>query len=282
MADETRIITVKRGPSDEWQNEITPLEAGEIGYDQTTDTYKGGNGTTSFGQLPAFLTENNVADAIPDANSTQKGVARFATAEEVGEGTLDNVMLSLQQVRDMVQSAIAGGIPRGLISMWSGALSDIPTGWALCDGQDGRPDFTDKFIKGISTVETEPGETGGENSRTLEIANMPAHAHAISELSTNTTGAHAHDAKGESGGIFRFATVHNDYQHSNRVVYGTSGVWTAGESGNEITGGPHYPLSTASTGNHEHTISGSLGSAGSGTPFDNRPAYFELAFIIKQ
>ena len=32
-------------------------------------------------------------------------------------------------------------IPPGLISMWAGLISDIPTGWALCDGTNGTPDL---------------------------------------------------------------------------------------------------------------------------------------------
>ena len=42
MADETRIITVKRGTTDEWGTEIQPLDKGELGYDMTANKYKGG------------------------------------------------------------------------------------------------------------------------------------------------------------------------------------------------------------------------------------------------
>jgi len=32
-----------------------------------------------------------------------------------------------------------GGIPSGVIVMWSGLLANIPSGWALCDGTSGTP-----------------------------------------------------------------------------------------------------------------------------------------------
>jgi hypothetical protein len=60
MADETRIITVKRGTADEWGTEIQPLDKGELGYDMTSNKYKGGDGTTPFADLPAFVTEKDV------------------------------------------------------------------------------------------------------------------------------------------------------------------------------------------------------------------------------
>ena len=37
---------------------------------------------------------------------------------------------------------------RGLIVMWSGAIAEIPPGWALCDGTQGTPDLRDRFIVG--------------------------------------------------------------------------------------------------------------------------------------
>ncbi|NMB19203.1 MAG: hypothetical protein GX984_07115, partial [Erysipelothrix sp.] len=60
MADETRIITVKRGTTDEWGTEIQPLDKGELGYDMTANKYKGGDGETPFVDLPAFVTEKDV------------------------------------------------------------------------------------------------------------------------------------------------------------------------------------------------------------------------------
>lgn len=35
-----------------------------------------------------------------------------------------------------------------MIVIWSGAIVDIPAGWALCDGNNGTPDLRNKFIIG--------------------------------------------------------------------------------------------------------------------------------------
>jgi len=37
---------------------------------------------------------------------------------------------------------------KGMIISWSGAVADIPGGFALCDGNNGTPNLTDKFIVG--------------------------------------------------------------------------------------------------------------------------------------
>lgn len=35
---------------------------------------------------------------------------------------------------------------KGMIVIWSGAIVDIPHGWALCDGTQGTPDLRERFV----------------------------------------------------------------------------------------------------------------------------------------
>jgi len=51
-------------------------------------------------------------------------------------------------------------IPAGVIVIWSGAVIDIPDGWALCDGTHGTPDLHLRFILGTSGV-LPPGTAAG-------------------------------------------------------------------------------------------------------------------------
>jgi hypothetical protein len=62
MADETRLITVKRGTKTQWDNEINPLDAGELGYDITNRVYKGGDGSSPFSAISEFATMDDVGD----------------------------------------------------------------------------------------------------------------------------------------------------------------------------------------------------------------------------
>jgi microcystin-dependent protein len=65
-----------------------------------------------------------------------------------------------------------------MILAWSGSLSDIPTGWALCNGSNGTPNLSGRFILGISGAHP-IGQIGGEESHRLTIAEMPSHNHNV-------------------------------------------------------------------------------------------------------
>jgi len=86
-------------------------------------------------------------------------------------------------------------LPRGVIVMWSGSITSIPPGWALCDGEthtapDGTqvttPDLKDRFIVGAGG-EYSVGATGGEKYHTLTVAEIPSHYHIVDPLPTQTT-----------------------------------------------------------------------------------------------
>lgn len=49
------------------------------------------------------------------------------------------------------------GTPTGGIIMWSGTIASIPTGWSLCNGANGTPDLTDKFIVSVASSAENPG-----------------------------------------------------------------------------------------------------------------------------
>ena len=71
-----------------------------------------------------------------------------------------------------------GAFQSGMIIAWSGAVSDIPTGFVLCDGNNSTPDLRDRFIIGAGN-NFNPGNTGGNNSVTLSEANLPSHQHYV-------------------------------------------------------------------------------------------------------
>lgn len=160
-------------------------------------------------------------------------------------------------------------IPAGVIVMWSGTLATIPDGWALCDGDDGRPDLRDRFIRGTSDG-VDPGGTGGSDT----------HTHAAGTLSADSAGAHTHPSAGSHTHSVNppkttsgYETLHYDPSGHHALpgdYWATHDVdippFTSG------SGGTH---THTSAGAHPHTISGSVASS------DNKPAYYALAFIMK-
>jgi microcystin-dependent protein len=159
-------------------------------------------------------------------------------------------------------------LPPGAIIMWNG--SAIPAGWALCDGgtytwaaggTTTAPNLMDRFIiAGNATGGTGTagayalGNTGGNSTITLSIAQMPSHDHGGS---TSTTGAHTHDVT---------------YNQSN----GTSDGGGPGASNRE-DGKSGTTVTSTSAGDHAHTIA----AQGSGSAIDIRPKYYALAYIMK-
>lgn len=88
-------------------------------------------------------------------------------------------------------SSGGGGVPKGTIVIWSGAADAVPSGWALCDGQNGTPDLRDRFVVGAGTS-YEVGATGGEATHTLMVNEMPAHAHSVPYNSTGNASSIAY------------------------------------------------------------------------------------------
>lgn len=65
---------------------------------------------------------------------------------------------------------------KGIIVMWSGVVADIPFGWKLCDGTNGTPDLSERFIRAV-----------GGGIPPHQVSGTAYHDHA------NSHGTHAHD-----------------------------------------------------------------------------------------
>lgn len=139
--------------------------------------------------------------------------------------------------------------PPGSILIWTDPISEIPSGWAVCDGNNGTPNLLDKFIRSVGSGEN-PGATGGQNSLTLSESQIPSHSHSGD---TYSSGGHRHSI-----------------YHRNRA-YGTKS-----ESG-QTKGGGTAPTNT--TGSHSHSTS--VSNSGSNASIDNRPQFYRVAYIMK-
>ena len=72
---------------------------------------------------------------------------------------------------------LTGIFVTGMILLWSGAASAIPSGWVLCDGNNSTPDLRNRFVVGANTSTgdtTYPGlsvgATGGAATDTVNIS----------------------------------------------------------------------------------------------------------------
>lgn len=104
--------------------------------------------------------------------------------EYAGEDTLLSLSKLVRKefaaIRDAINKLPTGsnGVPKGSIVIWSGTTANIPSGWALCDGKNGRPDLRDRFVLGSGGT-TSTGAKGGSKEVTLTVEQMPAHQHGL-------------------------------------------------------------------------------------------------------
>lgn len=109
---------------------------------------------------------------IDDGEDTWGG--RIAGVNRWSGLKIDFTPISLQRMaNDVSQPTVSGGVPVGAILIWSGTAAQIPDGWALCDGQDGRPDLRDKFVLGGGGTHA-VGDTGGSETVGLTGDNLPS------------------------------------------------------------------------------------------------------------
>lgn len=108
-------------------------------------------------------------------------------------------------------------IKNGVIIMWSGKINEIPIGWALCDGNNGTPDLSNKFIKGVSSNNDDPGKTGGNNSIKIKTENIPSHSHKIIQTPHSHTATHSHNAND-------LLSVTNSGGHKHSVRFSSHGM----------------------------------------------------------
>lgn len=181
-----------------------------------------------------------------------------------------------------------GGVPKGIISMWSGSIATIPSGWYLCDGSNNTPDLRDRFIIGAGGLKV-PTTVGGSDRVTLTTANMPSHAHgATASISGNVSGTtsgaggHQHHIVWQGTGNDEFGTSQPYF--SRRSDFGGSYY------NSSLAGVPYAPDIglTSGAGDHTHTFSGtisagsvSIGAEGGGQAFGIMPPHYALAFIMK-
>ena len=143
--------------------------------------------------------------------------------------------------------------------MFNGLSSEIPKGWHICDGTEGTPNLTGKFIKASNTS----GETGGKSTIQILEENMPRHTHTFvgNQVTTSESGAHTHTIRGK---------------------YGKSD--NADDRNCLVTGSETDLITTSQSGAHTHTIDMSatqLSYQGGGKPIEFEPLYYSLIYIMK-
>lgn len=144
-------------------------------------------------------------------------------------------------------------MPVGCIVLdYYGRIEDIPSGYVLCNGENGTPDLSGMFIVGYDPSNTDYnaiGKKGGLKEVTLTTEQMPKHKH---NGTTSTDGAHSHEYSGVRD---------QGNQYFGRGSYAQP-----------------YQATTSNTGSHSHSFE--TNEVGGNVPHENRPPFFVLAKIM--
>jgi len=151
-----------------------------------------------------------------------------------------------------------GGVPAGSVILWSGSISDIPDGWTLCDGTDGAPDLTNRFVVGAGD-EYDVDETGGEREVKLTVDELASHSHESGD-STVDTWNRSEDTQNNS------YNQPSDGYPSDAIRVSNNGRATSAR----------YHMWSES-----QSIDVDLDETGGDEPHENRPPYYALAYIMK-
>ena len=141
-------------------------------------------------------------------------------------------------------------IPSGVITMWSGSVGSVPSGWNLCDGTNGTPNLVNRFVVGAGSTYS-VGSTGGSTDSIVV-----SHTHTATSTVT-------------------------DSGHTHSLTNGTS-LWQQSAGSSLGGGGSSNPVNvavnSATTGITVATTNTSTGTSGTNA---NLPPYYALAYIMK-
>jgi hypothetical protein len=141
----------------------------------------------------------------------------------------------------------ANSFPVGGIIMWSGAIGSIPSGWALCDGNNGTPDLRNRFIVGAGSTYS-VAATGGSAD-----AIVVSHTHTATSSVSDPGHFHQSGGNGAPNGLGAGSALTSSGNTPNQTLSAFTGI----------------------------SVSTSVASAGSSGTNANLPPYYALAYIMK-
>lgn len=112
-------------------------------------------------------------------------------------------------------------LPKGTIVMFNGASSEIPEGWAICDGSNGTPNLVDKFIVGGTNVQESDDNNSMDYPFEINSSNVPVgnHTHLYgSPGSTSITQGSDGSSTSVSGSSISYRSTQGPDSGTDRII----------------------------------------------------------------
>jgi microcystin-dependent protein len=191
----------------------------------------------------------------------QENITSTDSGKTLSDEALQNIA-SVYNTQNMTVTNLNITAWKGMVTMWSGDINKIPTGWALCDGTQGTPDLRGRFVLGYNkdqpinrgsvdaggwvTTNTgarlnfekcnQIGMNGGEPYHTLSVGELPPHNHSYSAMRND---------------------IGSEYYNGSVIGYSYPNWWALKANGSPT------------------------GNTGNGEGHNNIPPYLVLAYIMK-
>ena len=168
-------------------------------------------------------------------------------------------------------------IPKGTILPWYGKSSDIPEGFALCDGTKGTPDLRNRFLVGAGSNYA-LGDTGGEDQVTLTGTQIGNHYHYWSAMYSDSKSG---SFKNSGLKLIYFSPKVTTTSANVPFPSGNKGVsfFTHNATPSNM-GSRHIYSSDFASEKMSYITSLAIGTAAQ-EPHENRPPYYALYYIMK-
>tara|TARA_R100000697_G_C5396240_1_gene184018 strand:+ start:113 stop:751 length:639 start_codon:yes stop_codon:yes gene_type:complete len=208
--------------------------------------------------------------------STRKPLIVNASANQIQELPAGD---SVDGIATLTATTLVGNgvVPIGGIIMWSGTIASLASSapnFKLCDGSNGTPDLTNRFVIGANA------DDGGKATTNIETGTYSGSNIAKQSGGFKNSVLHTHEhkyafAQGDGGGI----------SNTNNGSSGITNVTSFGGSLSELEQGGSddgQNLQGFTAESEEVGVNQAGGDSNSQTGCDaNLPPYFALAYIMR-
>lgn len=172
----------------------------------------------------------SVAGEVRAGTAKSKGDVSPSSARMTQDANIGGKLVVGGEVVRSNGNAAFGTFPVGAIVLWSGAASNIPDGWRLCDGTYDTPNLRGRFVVGYGADDGDHntiGNNGGEKTHKLTVSEMPSHYHSITmwggdiadDWKKQNNLYLTHDKWSDQHNNRDFSSVGGDQPHENRPPY---------------------------------------------------------------